>query len=338
MRKNKNNTDIHYPIDNEIQKLIDNEKYSEGVSLLYKSQLKGWPILKNATEALSLVRENKFLFNSYEMYTHYNPGRVHSTTADVSTEAIKKRQCFLCAENLPEDQKGVIYRDKYVVLCNPFPIFRGHLTVTNLKHKPQRIRDVFRYMLLLSKDINDYCFIYNGPEAGASAPDHQHFQACRKDSLPVIDDYEGLKNEYGEEIIKGKMYAYPVEDGLRKMFILESDSHHSLVRNFNSIYNSFKEISKSHVEPMMNIISSYEEDTGWKVIIFFRNKHRPDAYFKEGDDNITVSPATIDMGGVLVTPFEKDFKKIDRDILSQIYREVSVGKEEFEYLKTKLSE
>jgi dihydrodipicolinate synthase/N-acetylneuraminate lyase len=44
------------------------------------------------------------------------------------------------------------------------------------------------------------------------------------------------------------------------------------------------------------------------------------------------------MGGVLVTPFEKDFKKIDRDILSQIYREVSVGKEEFEYLKTKLSE
>ena len=336
MRKNKNSTEIHYPVDNEVQELIENDKYSDGVSLLYQSQLKTWTILKNATEALSLVREKKFLFNGYEIHTHYNPGRVHSTTADVSREAIKKRQCFLCPENLPEGQKGFIYRDKYAVLCNPFPIFRGHLTITNIKHKPQRIRELFRYMLMLSKDVADYCFIYNGPEVGASAPDHQHFQAFRKYSLPLIDDYEGLKNEYGEEIIKGKMYAYFIEDGLRKMLFLESYSYHSLVRNFNLIYNSFKEISKSHVEPMMNIISSYEKDAGWKVIIFFRKKHRPDVYFEEGNDNITVSPAAIDLGGVLVTPFEQDFKKIDRDILSQIFREVSVGKEEFEYLRTKL--
>lgn len=338
MQKNKNNTENSYPLYNQAQNLIYNDKYPEGVSLLYRQQLKEWPLLKNATEALSSVRKNKFFFDSYEIYTQYNPGRINSTIADVSSEAIKKRKCFLCPENLPREQKGIIYREKYIILCNPYPIFKEHLTVTNLVHKPQRVKNVFRYMLQLSEDLTDFSFIYNGPEAGASAPDHQHFQACKKESLPVLEDYEGLKNEYGKEVIKGKINAYTVEDGLRKMFFLESSSRHSLVRKFNSIYNFFREISGGHVEPMMNIISAYEEDTGWKVIIFFRHKHRPDDYFEKGDTNITVSPATIDMGGVLITPFEKDFRKIDKDILSRIYREVSVGKEEYEFLKTKLRE
>ena len=87
---------------------------------------------------------------------------------------------------------------------------------------------------------------------------------------------------------------------------------------------------------MMNIISSYEKEVGWRLIIFFRKKHRPDAYFKEDDDNILVSPASIDLSGVLITPLEKDFKKIDKEIITSIYREVSMGKEEFEYLKMKL--
>lgn len=338
MQKNKKNTENGYPLYNEAQNLIHNEKYPEGVSLLYRTQLKEWPLLKNATEALSSVRKNKFIFNSYEMYTQYNPGRINSTIADVSSEAIKKRKCFLCPENLPVEQKGIIYRDKYVVLCNPYPIFREHITVTYLEHIPQRIWGVFGNILQLGRDLPDYCFIYNGPEAGASAPDHHHFQACKKVSLPILDDYEGLKNEYGKEIVKGKIYAYHVEDGLRKMFFLESSSRHSLVRYFNVLYNYYEEITESRVEPMMNIISVYEEDKGWKVIIFFRHKHRPDDYFEKGETNITVSPATIDMGGVLITPFEKDFQKIDIDILSRIYREVSVGKEEFEFLKTKLRE
>jgi hypothetical protein len=338
MQKKKNNTEYSYPVYEEAQDLINNDRYPEAVSLLYGQQLNEWALLKNNTEALSSVRKNKFFFNSFGMYTQYNSGRVNSTTADVSSEAIRKRKCFLCPENLPGEQQGIIYRDKYVVLCNPYPIFSEHLTVTNLDHKPQRIRNLFRYMLHLSEDLPEYSFIYNGPEAGASAPDHQHFQACKKESLPVLEDYEGLKNEYGKEIVKGKIYAYTVEDGLRKMFFLESSSRHSLIRKFNAIYNFYEEISGNHVEPMMNIISVYEEDKGWKVIIFFRHKHRPDDYFEEGETNITVSPATIDMGGVLITPFEKDFQKIDIDILSRIYREVSVGKEEFEFLKTKLRE
>lgn len=337
MRKPGNNSTNNYPINNEAQDLIHSNKYPEAVSLLYEQQIDLWPMLKNSTFALASVKKNKFLFNSYEMFTQYNPLRINSTTADVSSEAIKKRECFLCPENLPEEQQGIIYRDKYIVLCNPYPIFNAHLTITNIEHVPQRISKVFRYMLQLGKDIPDYCFLYNGPQSGASAPDHHHFQACKKDALPVLDDYEGLKNEYGEELFRGDAEIYAVSDGLRKMIFLESESAQSLVKYFNSIYNSYAEISKNNVEPMMNIISVRKNDTGWRVIIFLRGKHRPDAYFVDGDKNITVSPATLDLGGVLVTPFEKDFKKIDKNTLSQIYKEVSIGKEGFDYLKTKVT-
>jgi hypothetical protein len=336
MRKTGNKITTNYRLYTEAQDLILDSKYREAVSLLYKRQMAEWPMLKSGTDALSSVKKNKFFFNGYEIYTQYNPRRINSTTADISSEAIKKRQCFLCSQNLPDEQRGIIYRDKYVVLCNPFPIFRQHMTITNLEHKPQRIKKVFRYMLKLGKDLPDYCFMYNGPESGASAPDHQHFQACKKDALPVIDDYEGLKNEYGEKLRKDDLSVYAVSDGLRRMFFLESESVQALVKCFNSYYGLYAEISKSQVEPMMNIISIYQKESGWRMIIFLRGKHRPDAYFQEGNDNITVSPATIDLGGVMITPFEKDFKKIDKNILSQIYKEVSIGKEGFDYLKTKL--
>jgi hypothetical protein len=59
-------------------------------------------------------------------------------------------------------------------------------------------------------------------------------------------------------------------------------------------------------------------------VIFPRRKHRPDAFFKEGDDRIVVSPGAIDMGGLLVTPMEKDFERLDSTALESIYEEVSL--------------
>ncbi len=321
-----------------LQDLIHEDNYSKAISLLYDQQSQVWPLLKSGIESLSSAEFKKYFFDGYQIITQFNPGRINSTIANVSPEAVKKRECFLCTENLPKEQQGIIIKDKYSILCNPYPIFINHLTISSIIHLPQRIKKTFTDLLEISNDIPDYCFMYNGPESGASAPDHLHFQACKKESLPINIDYEGLKNEFGEEIINNGVTIYAIDDGIRKIFALESDSSKSLVKIFDVIYSLYAPISKSHVEPMMNIISSYEQETVWRVIIFFRKKHRPDAYFKEDDENILVSPATIDLGGVLVTPLEKDFKKIDKDIIRQIFREVSMGKEEFEYLKTKMKE
>ncbi len=323
---------------NELQDLILANDYSRAITLLYNQQSNEWPQLKQGVDSLSSVQQNKFFFDGYEIYTQFNPGRINSTIADVSPEAVKKSKCLLCKDNLPKEQQGIIYKDKYSILCNPFPIFSNHLTISSIRHTPQRIKTYFTNLLDISRDIQDYCFLYNGPESGASVPGHHHFQACKKESLPINIDYEGLKNEYGKEFINNGVTINAIDDGIRKVFTLESDSSKSLVKIFNVFYSLYAPISKSQVEPMMNIISSFEPETGWRVIIIFREKHRPDAYFKEDDENILVSPATIDLGGVLVTPLEKDFRKIDKETVKRIFREVSMGKEEFEYIKMKLEE
>ena len=59
-------------------------------------------------------------------------------------------------------------------------------------------------------------------------------------------------------------------------------------------------------------------------MIFPRRKHRPDAFFKEGDDRVVVSPGVIDMGGLLITPVRRDFDRLDAAAVEGIYREVSL--------------
>ena len=338
MNKNRKNEIKNKPFGEESKDLMLAEKYSEAASLLYKHQKEEWSLLKKGVESLSSVKTHKFYFEGYEIYTQFNPQRINSTTADVSEEAVKNRKCFLCTENLPGEQQGIIHKGKYSVLCNPFPIFPFHLTIAAIEHIPQRIKNSFGDMLTLTNDFKEYSFIYNGPESGASAPDHLHFQAFKKDALPINIDYEGLKNEYGEEMTAGEVNVYSINDGTRRMIFFESSSIRSLEKAFIVIYDRYKNITKNLAEPMMNIITMYDDESGWKVMCFFRRKHRPDAYFQEGEGNILVSPASIDLGGVLITPLEKDFKKIDKNIIKEIFREVCIDKEGFGYLTTKLRE
>lgn len=59
-------------------------------------------------------------------------------------------------------------------------------------------------------------------------------------------------------------------------------------------------------------------------MIFPRRKHRPEAFFMEGVDRVVVSPGVIDMGGILVTPVERDFERLDAVAVEGIYKEVSL--------------
>jgi hypothetical protein len=88
----------------------------------------------------------------------------------------------------------------------------------------------------------------------------------------------------------------------------------------------------------MNILAFYEKETGWRIIIFLRNKHRPSHYYAGGDKNILLSPAAVDLGGVCITPKENDFSKINKDHLVEIFNEVIIDKERFELVKFNLKE
>jgi len=205
-------------------------------------------------------------------------------------------------------------------------------------HKPQEISSSFSDFIMLSKLLSDnYTIIYNGPQCGASAPDHLHFQAGTKYFMPIENDFNSIKNEFGDTLlVNEQLILTVVDDGLRRFISLESNDDRILQKAFNNFYDIYNELNNNNGEPMMNLISNYEEEFGWRVIIFLRSNHRPSYYYLKEENRIMLSPAAIDLGGVCITPLEKDFDKIDKDLLQSIFNEVTLTINDFETLKLKL--
>ena len=191
---------------------------------------------------------------------------------------------------------------------------------------------------MLSKLLSDkYTIIYNGPQCGASAPDHLHFQAGTKYFMPIENDFNSIKNEFGDIIIDSEeLTITAAEDGLRRFISLESNDDKILLKAFTDFYDIYSELNSNNDEPMMNLICNLDEEYGWRVIIFLRSKHRPSHYYLEEENRIMLSPAAIDFGGVCITPVEKDFEKIDKKSLKSIFNEVAISSNDFETLKQKL--
>lgn len=315
-----------------IKKYIDENNFSEALRQLFDIQKEEWSMLASGFKSLGTAKSKSFQFNGFKLKAQFNAGRIISTSAKVDPKSISERKCFLCVENLPIEQKGVLYNDKYIMLCNPFPIFPTHFTLTYKEHQPQRILDTFTDMLDLSKDISKYyTVIYNGPRCGASAPDHLHFQAGNKFFMPIDDEFQQIKNEYGQEIFEDEnLSVFAIDDGLRKFISIESIDKELIEKTFNKFYLTYSGLMNEKLEPMINLVSFYEEESGWRIIIFLRAKHRPAAFFTEGDEKMLVSPAAIDLGGVCIFPREEDFKKITKDQIGDIFKEVFVDKKKLE--------
>ncbi|OGU57697.1 MAG: hypothetical protein A2315_04700 [Ignavibacteria bacterium RIFOXYB2_FULL_35_12] len=316
---------------------MSNSDFAEAAKQLLKDQKKSWKQLHEGYKSLKEIKIKTFQFDGFRMKLQFNPGRYISTSAEVDEKSINDRKCFLCPTNLPEKQKGILCEDEYLILGNPFPIFPEHFTIPNTNHVPQQIKSNFTLMLKLAKDLSKhYVILYNGPKCGASAPDHFHFQAGSKNFMPIDDDFHQLKKEHGEILFENdRITIAAVDDGLRRMISFESIDTEKLVTAFNNFYEIYSSISCNNGEPMMNIISAYEEEFGWRVIVFLRDKHRSSHYFAKGDNKILLSAASVDLGGVCITPLEKDFDKMTKEKLTEILTEVSLNKNSFELIKQK---
>ncbi len=321
-----------------IKELIEQNNYSDAAKRLFEIQKQQWQMLASGYETLKTVKSKSFQFDGFKIKAQFNAGRITSTSAKVDPKSISERKCFLCTENLSEEQKGILYNNKYIILCNPFPIFPTHFTLTQKEHQPQRIIDTFSDMLDLSRDLAKYyTVIYNGPRCGASAPDHLHFQAGNKFFMPIDDEFHQIKNEYGKMIYEDDdLSFYAVDDGIRKFVSIESLDKNLVVKTFNKFYKIYSELLNEKQEPMINLISFYEEEYGWRVIIFLRSKHRPNVFFAEGDEKILVSPAAIDLGGVCIFPREEDYNRITKEMMTDIFKEVFVDNEKFKVILEKL--
>ncbi|MCC5924991.1 MAG: DUF4922 domain-containing protein [Bacteroidetes bacterium] len=294
---------------------------------LLQQQYANWPMLQKGADTLKTVVSKEITFDGFRMSIQFNPGRIVSSAAKVDKKSIAERKCFLCLENLPPEQKGVETGD-YTVLCNPFPIFPEHFTIPHKRHIDQRISGAFPDMLQLTKEMGSrYSLFYNGPKCGASAPDHLHFQAGDFGFMGIDNTWPDLVKNHGIWLSENVLTRIAsVDDGLRRFIVINSSSHTESVQAFNTLFNSFSAFNEDpEEEPMVNVLTSYRQNR-WTTIVFLRKKHRPNQFFLDGDAQILFSPASVDFGGVCITPLERDFDRLNADLLTDMFTQLSADK------------
>ncbi|MDR0845796.1 MAG: DUF4922 domain-containing protein, partial [Tannerella sp.] len=301
------------------------------VQKLFQQQVENWDLAHTHYDALKGVESKEFALDGFSVRMQFNPARIKSSAAKIDAESIRKRACFLCPANMPEEQQSIDFKGEYQLLVNPYPIFPQHFTIPAYDHTPQLIAGRYEDMLDLAEQ-SDLVVFYNGPTCGASAPDHFHFQAGNKGFLPIEKEISKACREIVYE--KSGVKVYAVRPYLWNGFWVEATCKEAATRFFNSLY-SLLDIPAGESEPMLNLITWYE-DAKWRSGIIPRAAHRPACFSAEGDAQILSTPASVEMGGVFVTPLEKDFKKITAEDIRQILKEVCISDGKLQEIITKI--
>ncbi len=310
-------------------------------------QMNDWPLAAQNYNQFSHTKERIIAFDEFNLIVQFNPERIRSSAAKVDKQSITERKCFLCTENRPAQQEGLEYPGGYTILLNPYPIFEKHLTIET-GHIPQRIAGRMGDMLRLAKDLSDFVILYNGPECGASAPDHFHFQAGTKDTLPVESELDRLKkllyktNEGCVWTMNNNMHTIATSSQdtamanyLRKVIIYTSLNPAWVETEFNRMMDAFAKIQPDKPEPMVNILAAFHEDR-YTLFVFPRQKHRPSQYDQEGEQQIMFSPGSVDCGGLLVIPRVEDEPKITKETIADMFIQVTLADKEWELLKSQI--
>lgn len=337
-----------WEIQNRIQLHSIDEEFQELVIKMIKDQKRNWELAKNNYEALkeNLKKEKvvnlKKDGNEFEVHFFPNPQRTLSTLAKTDSHSIQERPCFLCKKNRPAEQAYLSF-GHYEVCLNPYPIFNRHLTIIDKEHTPQSIKGRFEDMLHIAETLNRFYILYNGPECGASAPDHMHFQAVGKeDSLHNPFEMDFLTNMFDHE---GSVTTY-ADNTFTTCIGMIGYLKIDLILEFEKIYQNLSIIYPDK-EPLINIMVWYSQDDDldlfednemkiWNCIIFLRSKHRPDCYYDTSEKGLLISPAIAEMGGILPIVREEDMQKINNEELEKIYKEVSLSPKQFDILCNKL--
>ena len=302
-------------------------KVNSKIKALFQEQLTNWPLARTNFAGLKTVQTKTFNFGNFDIKVQFNPARIVSSGAKVDAKTIAERKCFLCAANRPTEQNSVDFGD-YEILVNPFPIFPEHFTIPRKEHVDQQILPYFADILELAKAMDDYLLFYNGPKCGASAPDHMHFQAGTKDFLPLVNDYKRLKNTHTDLLVTTeKMQLLQMKNYLRTVYCIESNDIESAKDAFEKLYAFLTPLSsrrgdEGEAEPLMNIVCWFENNK-WYTFVLPRKAFRTWQYTAEGDKQLLVSPATVEMCGIFITPIESHFERITKKDIESIFEQVS---------------
>lgn len=286
-------------------------------------QLLDWPRLREGYKGLAAAKVRNIPCEGFTLKAQWNPQRIVSTGASLDPAAIRARPCFLCRNNLPDAQRALDYRKHYLILCNPAPIFERHFTVANVQHRPQSIAPALDVFLTLIRDFSpEFQVFYNGPKSGASAPDHLHFQAAPAGVLPVEADIRAGQKMRLHKTMDGVELLEAAGMG-RAILVLKGPDSASVAAALLRVMAALRAVLNADGEPMMNLLGSYGEGR-WRILIFPRRKHRPSVFDLEGEAQVLITPASVEMGGLFITPREKDFRSLDALAATTIFQEVSI--------------
>jgi ATP adenylyltransferase/5',5'''-P-1,P-4-tetraphosphate phosphorylase II len=292
-----------------------------------------WKLSADNYRGLHHVEEKTFLFDGFRIKVQFNPERMRSSAAKVDKQSIEARKCFLCEENRPAEQNSLDLGKDFILLVNPFPIFKTHFTIPSIHHIPQLLLPNLEAMLDIARQMEGYTLFYNGPECGASAPDHLHFQAGETGFLTVESEFNALKQRVGSLLHQSdqlKIWAF--DHYLRKMISIETGSIQQGINALENILIRFQEFQPEKVEPMVNLLCTFSEGK-WILHLFPRKLHRPSQFFEQGENQLLISPASVDFGGVFITPRLEDFDKITAADIVDIFDQVSLNANTFQALK-----
>lgn len=261
----------------------------DDIDRLVEDQLRDWEEVRLRTMSLRDVKVKDVTVDGVPWRAQFNPARVVSTGAKVDKASIAARPCFLCRDNRPQCQH-VHQWGNYEILVNPFPIFPGHLTIASCRHEPQSVNGHVGDMLRLACELEGYTVFYNGPQCGASAPDHLHFQAVPSEYMPLDRRYP-FKRHY---------------------FI---DSHERVGEALSELLYS---LSAYGDEPMVNIALRAVDSSTIEAVVVPRRAHRPQCY-----DTVKVSPGAVDVFGTLITVSEADFDAVDSSLAASVFNDVA---------------
>lgn len=299
-----------------------------------KDQLSVWPLAAENYRSLKKAGSKVLSIGGLPVTVQLNPCRRISSEASLDKESINRRPCFLCPENRPAEQTNIEFEGRkgrrYRVTLNPYPIFPSHLVISSFEHTPQSIWHRYQDLLDFVRENNEYLGFYNGPESGASAPDHMHFQACpqgltplqnRVDELLAAGDDKTL--DYLTNVKEARLFH--LNEYARGVFVLCGATAKSTAKLFYRLLDCAP-VPDGSSEPKMNIIAWCHEGE-YRTAVIFRERHRPHNYSSSGADHLAMSPGCADLAGVYVTTREEDFDKLDAGLLSQVVREIAASEE-----------
>mgnify|MGYP000544964938 FL=1 len=302
------------------------------ISRFFNRQLEVWTDARHRFRDLKHVETRQF---SDQLKLQWNPARIVSTGAKIDKKTLGERPCFLCDTNRPKEQMSKQIDEKFHLLVNPFPILPVHFTIPARKHQPQLIYKNYSEMHRFISLHSDLMVFYNGPKCGASAPDHLHFQAGTNGILPLQTNWQRLSRNLTDIIsLNDEEKISVVRDFIVPAFVIISKSAESDEALFRRLYKAMPQRG-DETEPMMNIIS-WRKGEEFISVVIPREKHRPEAYFAEGDAQFVVSPGALDMSGLIITPREEDFRKLTEEKALSLLQECGVSEEKMNAIIAKL--